>query len=66
MLFTAQAEDIRLILDEFSSLLPAWYRLWMRLLTAFPHTAAAGCRLISKIVRGLKLRRRVVLPPKKG
>lgn len=66
MLFTAQAEDIRLMLDEFCSLLPAWYRLWMRLLTAFPHTAAAGCRLISKIVRGLKLRRRVVLPPKKG
>lgn len=63
MLFTAQAEDIRLLLNEFSSLFPRWYHLWMRFLTTFPDMTASGCHLISKIIRRLKLRRRVVLPP---
>jgi glycosyltransferase involved in cell wall biosynthesis len=63
MLFTAQAEDIRLLLNEFSSLFPRWYHLWMRFLTTFPDMTASGCHLISKIIRRLKLRRRGVLPP---
>jgi glycosyltransferase involved in cell wall biosynthesis len=63
MLFNAQADDIRRLLSQFSALFPLWYRLWMRLLTAFPRTAAAACHCISKVVRCLKLRRRVVLPP---
>lgn len=66
MLFNTQADDIRLILDEFGDLFPAWYRLWMRGLAAFPNATAAGCHAISKIVRRLKLRRRVVSPPKTG
>jgi glycosyltransferase involved in cell wall biosynthesis len=66
MLFDAQAADIRLLLDEFGTLFPAGYRLWMRGLTAFPNATAAGCHTISKIIRRLKLRRRVVSPPKKG
>ncbi len=66
MLFDARAEDIRLILNEFGSLFPVGYRLWMRLLTRFPRTTAAGCHTLSKIIRTLHLRRRVVLPPKPG
>lgn len=63
MLFTAQAEDIRRLLDEFGILFPLWYRGGMRLLTTFPNATAAGCHLISRLVRRFKLRRRVVLPP---
>ena len=63
MLFDARAEDIRLILNEFDSLFPMEYRCWMRLLTTFPETTAAGCRALSKIIRRFHLRRRVVLPP---
>ena len=66
MLFNAQADDIRLLLNEFGSLFPAGYRLWMRGLTAFPNATAAACHAISKIIRRLKLRRCVVLPPQKG
>lgn len=66
MLFTAQARDIRRILDAFSSLLPLWYRAWMRLLTTFPRTTAAGCHTLSIIIRTFRLRRRVVLPPRQS
>ena len=65
MLFDAQAEDMRRILNAFRFLFPAWYRLWMRLLTTFPDATAAGCHTLSKIVRRFNLRRRVVLPPGK-
>jgi glycosyltransferase involved in cell wall biosynthesis len=64
MLFDARGRDIRRLLREFSVLYPAWYRIWMTLLTAFPQFTAAACRGISRIVRTFHLRRRVVAPPR--
>ncbi|MEN8127780.1 MAG: glycosyltransferase family A protein [Planctomycetota bacterium] len=63
MLFGAQIEDIRQLLRQFRELLPAWYRGLMYVLTLFPRLTQAVCLLLSKIVRKLHLRRRVVVPP---
>jgi glycosyltransferase involved in cell wall biosynthesis len=64
MLFDARGRDIRRLLKEFSSLYPGWYRLWMMLLTLSPAMTASVCRGISRVVRTLNLRRRVVAPPR--
>jgi glycosyltransferase involved in cell wall biosynthesis len=64
MLFDGRGEDIRRLLKEFHSLYPGWYRLWMTLLTAFPNATAGVCRGISRVVRLLHLRRRVVAAPR--
>ena len=64
MLFDARATDIRQMTDQFSDLLPRGYKAFMNLLTTFPHTTAAGCHLISRLVRLLHLRRRLVRKPK--
>jgi len=63
MLFDARAVDIRRLLNEFYNLYPSWYRMWITLLTAFPHTTAFVCRTLSRIIRTFGLRRRVVAPP---
>ena len=63
MLFHALKEDIRELLREFKTIIPVWYRFLMYGLTVFPRLTRAGCLLISKIVRILRLRRRVVVPP---
>jgi glycosyltransferase involved in cell wall biosynthesis len=63
MLFDARGRDIRQLLKEFHTLYPGWYRMWMTLLTAFPAVTASVCRGISRVVRTLHLRRRVVAPP---
>lgn len=63
MLFHAQGEGIRQLLRQFHELLPRWYRYWMWLLTICPRLTQAGCLLISKVIRTLNLRRRVVMPP---
>jgi glycosyltransferase involved in cell wall biosynthesis len=60
MLFDEQAGEIRLMLKQFAQLLPAGYKAFMWTLTAFPKLTAAGCRLISRIVRLLGLRKRLV------
>lgn len=65
MLFQAQAKDIRQLLREFRNLFPAWYRCLMYGLTVFPKLTRAVLLLISKVVRTLKLRKRVVMPPNK-
>jgi len=65
LLFEARGKDVRRLLHEFPRLYPAWYRVWMTLLAAFPRFTAAGCHAISFVIRRLKLRRRVVSPPVK-
>ena len=60
MLFEARAREIRAMLRQFGDLLPAAYKALMWTLTAFPKTTAAGCRMISRIVRLLGLRKRLV------
>ncbi|MBP8604313.1 MAG: glycosyltransferase family 2 protein [Phycisphaerae bacterium] len=65
MLFEAQRENIRFLLKQFKPLYPVWYVCLIWILTAFPKVTQAGCLLLSKIIRTLHLRRRVVLPPAK-
>ena len=60
MLFDEQPREIRAMIRQFGDLLPAAYKALMWILTAFPKTTAAGCRLISRIVRLLGLRKRLV------
>ena len=64
MLFDARANNIRSMMEQFDSLLPGWYKIFMRILTAFPRTTALGCHAISRIVRTLRLRRQLVPRPK--
>lgn len=63
MLFNAQGRDIRELVKTFNDLFPVWYRWMMYALTVFPELTKKICLLISKIVRGLHLRRRVVVAP---
>jgi len=63
MLFEARGCDIRQIMQQFDRLLPGWYKLLMVFLTTFPRATAAGCRLISRIVRALRLRKQLVRKP---
>jgi len=65
MLFQARAEDVRSTISRFNELLPAWYKLWMRILTAFPGTTATGCHLISRMIQKFKLRKRIARRPKR-
>ncbi len=60
MLFDEQAREIRAMIRQFGDLLPTTYKALMWILTAFPKTTAAGCRMISRIVRLLGLRKRLV------
>jgi glycosyltransferase involved in cell wall biosynthesis len=67
MLFYAKGRDIRQIINEFTEILPAGYKIFMHILTIFPKLTAIGCRLISKITRVFKLRKGVFRkPPKSG
>jgi glycosyltransferase involved in cell wall biosynthesis len=63
MLFDGRAEDIRCMMGQFDELLPKSYKLYMRLLTSFPGTTAAGCHTISRIVRFLHLRHKLDVRP---
>lgn len=63
MLFSGQKSEIRLLLCRFKGLLPGWYHVWITVLTAFPKLTASSCLLISKVVRALRLRNRVVPQP---
>jgi len=63
MLFDARGGDVREMMYRFDNLLPAYYKMIMRLLTAFPRTTAGGCHMISRIVRTLHLRSKVVRKP---
>ena len=63
MLFHNLPDDIRDILMRYDSLLPNYYKMFMKLLITFPKTTANICHLISRIIRCFNLRRRVVRRP---
>ncbi|HML74103.1 MAG TPA: glycosyltransferase family A protein [Anaerohalosphaeraceae bacterium] len=65
MLFDARSGDIRRLISEFPTFYSFGYKVCIHLLTLFPSLTAAGCRIISKVVRTLHLRRRLVAPPRK-
>ena len=60
MLFDAHGRDIRDMLEQFDDLLGGWYKALMRMLTVFPQATRAGCFMISRIVRLLRLRKKLV------
>ncbi|MBN2511882.1 MAG: glycosyltransferase [Sedimentisphaerales bacterium] len=64
MLFDVRGGDIRRLISEFPAFYSFGYRVCFYLLTLFPGLTAGGCRLISKVVRTLHLRRRLVAPPR--
>jgi glycosyltransferase involved in cell wall biosynthesis len=52
-------DDIRALLRQFGDLLPAVYKAFMQLLTAFPRATRNACLLISATVRLLHIRRKL-------
>lgn len=64
MLFDRQTEDIRRLLQTFPFLFSRLYRVRMMILTQFPNATAFVLRGVSRLVRLLRLRRRVVIPPR--
>lgn len=63
-LFDARGEDIRVMLKKFDNIIPAWYKTLMLTVTVFPRVTAAGCHVISKVVRALRLRKQLTRKPK--
>ena len=63
-LFDARGKDIRVILKKFNKIIPTWYKILMQALTVFPKATAAGCHMISKVVRALRLRKQLTRKPK--
>ena len=63
MLFERRKKEITDILTTFDKLFSRRYRIAMRLLTICPPLTAAACHLLSRIIRLLHLRRRVVARP---
>lgn len=58
------APAVRNMLDRFKDFFPPSYKTVVSILTRFPHATAAGCRLISRVVRLLRLRRKLVRSPR--
>ena len=64
MLFDGRKDDIRSLINEFDELFMPCYKIFIKILTAFPKTTALCCHTISRIVRTLRLRRHLVRKPK--
>ena len=64
MLFDGEAEPVRCLLDSSRELVTPGYRLFIRTLITFPKLTAFGCRLMSKIVRALGIRKTLIRAPK--
>ena len=64
MLFDGQKEGIRFMLLQFQDLLSHRYRIAMTTLTMCPSLTTKILKMISKIFRALKLRQKLVRPPK--
>ena len=63
LLFGGRKTEIRQMLQQFPECFSIGYRMLIYSLTVWPPLTAFALRLLSKIVRTLKLRRRVVAPP---
>lgn len=61
---SAAATDVKEFVKAVSFLLPSWYAAMVTAALRMPELTAWGLRLVSKIVRVLKLRRRIVSPPR--
>lgn len=66
LLFSGDKRAVRSLHERSRYICPAWYRCLIWMLTVFPGVTQKGCYLVSKVVRALHLRRRVVAPPAKN
>lgn len=66
MLFKEQADEIKKMLSEFDSLFSIRYKCIMRMLTFHPSMTASCLRMISRIVRFLRIRQQLTRKPKKN
>lgn len=66
LLFENRPDDIRRLIDRFGQYLARHFKIMIKLLLVFPALTAATCHLISRIVRALGLRKRIVRKPSKN
>ena len=63
MLFEGNAAEIQRLLERFGYLMKPGFRVLVRLLIVFPRLTARSCHTISRVVRFLRLRRRIIRRP---
>jgi len=63
LLFDNNQQGINELLQRFGYLVRPSFKTLVRVLRVCPGATAAGCHVISRIVRKLRLRRRIVPPP---
>lgn len=66
MLFQGRRDEIRELVNQFPRSFSPGYRAMIYALTAFPALTVSFLRILSKLVRSLKLRRRLTRPPQFG
>lgn len=64
MLFSKQSDEIRKMLTEFDDLFSGGYKRTMRLFVSQPTITAACLRMISRVVRALRIRQQLTRKPK--
>jgi len=60
LIFVNRPGQIRQMLKRFDRILPAGFKLLMRVLTTFPNVTSTCCGMISRVVRYFNLRRHIV------
>ena len=65
LLFNNHPEQVHKFLADFGELLSPFYKALFRILMISPRTTAWTCHLISKIVRKLNLRKKIISRPQK-
>jgi len=63
MLFSNQPEEIKGLMDQFGEMLTKRFKIIVRLLLIWPWGTALVCHAISRVVRALRLRRKVMRRP---
>ena len=63
LLFRGDKENICMLISNYGYSLNLGFKLFVTVLMVFPRFTANGCHVISKIVRALKLRKKIVRRP---
>jgi hypothetical protein len=65
LFFYNRPEQVKRMMNEFGHLLTKRFRLLTQILMLSPSLTASSCHLMSKIVRRLSLRKRIISRPQK-